>query len=155
MNGSDPKSLYHFALFCNINFSLFGVWALCTYIYFSIDIWNNNDNNDNRILIFTSSEIGTTTTRTTATTTRIESPQTEHDDRRSPSPPPSSQQQQQGEEEEATRMRRRSTRKYSFNIFDGTNASGEFAAFIHGGDSDDDNVDNEQTNHWDTIQDHI
>ncbi|OEU08736.1 hypothetical protein FRACYDRAFT_249639 [Fragilariopsis cylindrus CCMP1102] len=103
----------------------------------------------------------------TATTTRIESPQPEHDDRRSPSPPPSSQQQQQqqqqqqgeeeGEEEGgATRIRRRSrSRKYSFNIFDGTNASGEFAAFIHGGDSDDDNVDNEQTNHWDTIQDHI
>ena len=162
MNGSDPNSLYHFALFCNINFSLFGLWALFTYVYFSIDIWNNNDNNDNRILIFTSSEIGTTT-RTTATTTRIESPQTEHDDRRSPSPPPSSQQQQhqhqegeEEEEEEATRMRRRSrSRKFSFNIFDGTNASGDFAAFIHAGDSDDDNVDNEQTNHWDTIQDHI
>jgi len=46
--------------------------------------------------------------------------------------------------------------KYSFNIFDGTNAaSGAFAAFVHDGDSDDERVDHEQTVHWDAIQDHV
>jgi len=46
--------------------------------------------------------------------------------------------------------------KYSFNIFDGTNAaSGAFAAFIHEGDSDDERVDHDQTVRWDAIQDHV
>jgi hypothetical protein len=44
---------------------------------------------------------------------------------------------------------------YSFNIFDGTNASGAFAAFIHDGDSDDENIDNEQTKHWADVQNHV
>jgi len=45
--------------------------------------------------------------------------------------------------------------RYSFNIFDGTNASGAFAAFIHDGDSDDENVDNAVTDYWADVQDHI
>jgi len=44
--------------------------------------------------------------------------------------------------------------KYSFNIFDGTNASGAFADFIHDGDSDDEKVDNAMTDRWAAIQDH-
>jgi hypothetical protein len=146
-DGSDPNSLFHFVLFCNINLSLFGLWTLFTYLYFSIDTRNNKNNNDNSILNFTGSEI-VTTARTAAITT-IESQQMEHG-RRSPS----SHQEEEEEEGGGTRKKRRS-RQYSFNIFDGTNASGEFAAFIHDGDSDDENVDNEQTNHWDTIQDHV
>ncbi|OEU08302.1 hypothetical protein FRACYDRAFT_250091 [Fragilariopsis cylindrus CCMP1102] len=56
------------------------------------------------------------------------------------------------------RMRRRNEAeqpKYSFNIFDGTNASGVFADFIHDGDSDDEKVDNATTDHWAAVQDHI
>merc|ERR1712238_401036 len=46
--------------------------------------------------------------------------------------------------------------RYSFNIFDGTNAaSGAFAAFIHDGDSEDERVDHAQTVHWEAIQDHV
>mmetsp|Transcript_17138 Transcript_17138/g.35199 ORF Transcript_17138/g.35199 Transcript_17138/m.35199 type:complete len:403 (-) Transcript_17138:181-1389(-) len=45
--------------------------------------------------------------------------------------------------------------KYSFNIFDGTNATGAFAEFIHDGDSDDERQDNEQTTHWSAVQDQI
>ena len=45
--------------------------------------------------------------------------------------------------------------KYSFNIFDGTNASGAFADFINDGDSDDEQYDNGITEHWAAIQDHI
>ena len=142
-DGSDPYSLFHYVLFCNINFALFGLWTLFTYLYFSIDIRNNKKNNNNsNILIFTSSEM-VTTTRTTATT-RIESTLS------------SPQQDEGGGGGERSRSRSRSrSGKYSFNIFDGTNASGEFAAFIHDGDSDDEKVDNEQTNQWDTIQDHL
>ena len=44
---------------------------------------------------------------------------------------------------------------YSFNIFDGTNASGTFADFIHSGDSDDENIDNEQTIYWTDVQNHV
>jgi len=45
--------------------------------------------------------------------------------------------------------------RYSFNIFDGTNASGAFASFIHDGDSDDEKVDNTMTDHWASVQDHV
>merc|ERR1712238_304956 len=50
---------------------------------------------------------------------------------------------------------KKTTPEYSFNIFDGTNASSEYAEFIYAGDSDDERVDREQTNHWDTCQDHL
>lgn len=48
-----------------------------------------------------------------------------------------------------------SDRGYSFNIFDGTNATGAFADFIHDGDSDDERADNAQTTHWSSVQDQI
>merc|ERR1712238_62294 len=44
--------------------------------------------------------------------------------------------------------------RYSFNIFDGTDASGAFAAFIHEGDSDDERADDAMTDHWAAVQDH-
>ena len=53
------------------------------------------------------------------------------------------------------RRRRTKSRKYSFNIFDGTNASGAFADFVHDGDSEDEKIDNEQTKHWEIVQDHV
>jgi hypothetical protein len=49
----------------------------------------------------------------------------------------------------------RSSRKWSFNIFDGTNGSGAYADFVHEGDSDDERIDNEQTIKWSAVQDHI
>ena len=45
--------------------------------------------------------------------------------------------------------------KYSFNIFDGTGATGAFAEFINEGDSEDELADNEQSKHWSAVQDHI
>ena len=45
--------------------------------------------------------------------------------------------------------------KWSFNIFDGTNASGAFADFVHDGDSEDERVDNQQTIQWNAVQDHV
>jgi len=48
-----------------------------------------------------------------------------------------------------------STPRYSFNIFDGTNASGIFAEFIHDGDSEDEKLDDKATKHWEAIQDYV
>ena len=45
--------------------------------------------------------------------------------------------------------------RYSFNIFDGTNASGAFAEFIHEGDSEDERLEQEETERWASIQNHI
>lgn len=42
-----------------------------------------------------------------------------------------------------------------FNIFDGTHASGPFAQYIFDGDSDDEAVDQEQTDHWNEVQAHV
>ena len=50
---------------------------------------------------------------------------------------------------------RQSSARYSFNIFDGTNATGTFAEFVHDGDSDDEQTDNEMTDHWAAVQDYI
>ena len=43
----------------------------------------------------------------------------------------------------------------SFNIFDGTNASGPFAAFIFEGDEEDERRDTGETEHWDAVQSHL
>jgi len=45
--------------------------------------------------------------------------------------------------------------RYSFNIFDGTNATGGFAEFIYEADSDDEMNDERETQQWKDIQDHI
>ena len=45
--------------------------------------------------------------------------------------------------------------RFSFNIFDGTNASGIFADFIHDGDSEDIRLDQASTDKWAACQDHI
>ena len=44
---------------------------------------------------------------------------------------------------------------YTFNIFDGTNASSTFAEFVFEGDSDDEDEDQRQSNMWNTIQSHV
>lgn len=54
-----------------------------------------------------------------------------------------------------TSTSKKSERKYSFNIFDGTNATGAYANYIYDGDSDDERNDNQQTDHWDSVQNHI
>ena len=41
-----------------------------------------------------------------------------------------------------------SDRTISFNIFDGTNAGGAFAQFVHDGDEDDEENDEKETRHW-------
>ena len=45
--------------------------------------------------------------------------------------------------------------QYTFNIFDGTNASGAYSEFIHDGDSEDERMDGDETDHWNAVQNHI
>jgi hypothetical protein len=44
---------------------------------------------------------------------------------------------------------------WTFNIFDGTNADGAFAAFIYEGESDDERDDKRESVHWSELQNHI
>jgi hypothetical protein len=158
-DGSDPKALFLYVLFSNINFALFGLWSLFMYLFFSIDINRNKNKNtntnptgggggggggDGSVLthrvsshIFTSSEIVTAAAAAAAVAVAVAVAST------STAIEPSQQ-------EEGIIPRR-----YSFNIFDGTNASGEFSCFIHDGDSEDEENDEEQSKHWDAIQDHV
>jgi len=110
-----------------VNFSLFGLWSILVYYYFttnmsiiahkskdpSIRMQSTNHNKDN---------------------TDVTVPTNNNDldeDQTTPSQP-----------------------KYSFNIFDGTNAGGAFAEFVHEGDSDEDDV-NAGNEKWAAIQDHL
>ena len=45
--------------------------------------------------------------------------------------------------------------KWSFNIFDGTNAEGDFADFVFDGDSEDERYDQGETDRWREIQGHV
>jgi len=145
----NSQFLHPYYVFAQLNFSIFALWAMLSYFYFSVEKKtastkatgdeNNSKNNATEITlengmnidtsrhqdyIFTSQEfaIQDTTPKLTPETVT---------------------------EKSAPRPR------YSFNIFDGTGASGAFASFIHDGDSDDEKVDNAATEHWAAVQDHI
>jgi len=51
--------------------------------------------------------------------------------------------------------RRSTSSRYSFNIFDGTNAAGQFADFVFEGDSSDLQTDMAETEKWNAVQNHI
>ncbi|VEU44397.1 unnamed protein product [Pseudo-nitzschia multistriata] len=60
----------------------------------------------------------------------------------------------------STKSRNRSgsdrvSRKFSFNIFDGTNASSAYSDFIFDGDSEDEREDHRETQQWSSVQDQI
>jgi len=142
-------------VFAEITYELFAVWIMLIYAYFTFDRFGssgNNKNNDND----NDNDTGNTTIENrfdtvTATTKKnsnnlesIFGPEgiTGNSSKAptmvaAPTPAPVTEQP-----------------KYSFNIFDGTNASGAFADFIHDGDSDDEKVDNAMTDRWAAIQDH-
>jgi len=140
--------LYHifpFMIFAIIIFCIFAFWAMLSYMYFSVEkksistTVTVNGMNTNTVepkssdeFIFHSQEIATQgppTGLTTATATVAVAT--------------------------TTTETLPQQRTYSFNIFDGTNASGAFAEFIHDGDSDDDKEDNAATDHWAAVQDHM
>ena len=53
------------------------------------------------------------------------------------------------------RQRNNAQELQTFNIFDGTNATGTLAEFVFDGDSEDEAADREETERWQEIQDHV
>ena len=144
--------------FAQLNISLFALWAMLSYFYFSFKRKLTN--------------VPSSTTNTNATTTSVENnttndvvPTTNTEQRKNKDflfrseefiieePPPTTT--TDGIITTAAIPHEQHQRKYSFNIFDGTNASSAFADFVHDGDSDDENYDQEITDHWAAVQDHI
>jgi len=147
------ESLFPYSVAASINFAFFGVWTMLTYRHFSIapkvkKIHNSEDNN----------EASTMTNKPNSITRRSDATEFIFDTGNGASSRvlgnsiSSKTQKMAGElEKEEPRPKR----QYSFNIFDGTNASGAFGAFVHDGDSDDERCDEAETEKWGAVQNHI
>jgi len=146
----DDDNLTPFTLTAQIMYTMFAFWSMLSYWYFSIDLPHNKQ----KATIQGTDEAKPKKRETretqlifhadaTRSTSRIsggsDSPTTKTDA-----------QVQSGAETEPTEERR-----YSFNIFDGTNACGAFSEFIHDGDSEDERLEREETDRWNAVQDHI
>jgi len=139
-----------YTIFVLFNYSLFGFYSMIVYQYFTIErkkktdtstsLSDSNANNNNSIK---NHELKPNNTNDNVSSNFIFNSQEIKNDvnngpkLRSPAAPLS-----------------RSPR-YTFNIFDGTNGNGEFSDFVYAGDSDDEKVDDEESKHWDCIQDHV
>ena len=152
----------------HLNFSLFALWAMLSYFFFSFtkkstNVPSSKTTNTN------ATGNGNTDTAANMTTTPVENNTTNDvptntEQRKSSNflfsseefiieePPPSTTTTTTTVPHE---QQQRRLEIYSFNIFDGTNASSAFAEFVHDGDSDDENDDNEETERWAAVQDHI
>jgi len=119
---------FGFAMFGTVNVALFSFWTMIVYRYFSID----RENFDETILDSSCTKFSSGGDRN-------------RQDETCPA----------REINTSRKSRKPRNTIFSFNIFDGNNASGAFARFIHDGDSDDERVDNKETAHWKTVQDHI
>lgn len=169
-----PDTMINLSIFSNIMFTLFGLWSAVMYWYFSTDdpalLFDNdgeadadadagNESGD----IYTSSALGPDAAKentgfmaedsenekktgvvSSDTTTGVTAPRRPSVDQNSGS---------------NRNLTRRSSgaqkRKYSFNIFDGTNATSMYAEFIYGCDSEDEMNEQQETEKWSTIQDHM
>jgi hypothetical protein len=88
----------------------------------------------------------TTTKTTAAAATTTTTPNTNNNNRTTTTTTTTTPQQ---------KKRSRISKKFSFNIFDGTNAKGDLAQFIVEGDSDDERKDDEETQQWSSVQNHV
>mmetsp|Transcript_26919 Transcript_26919/g.59116 ORF Transcript_26919/g.59116 Transcript_26919/m.59116 type:complete len:410 (+) Transcript_26919:172-1401(+) len=141
-----PFMLYWTASMCN--FSLFGVWCICSYRYFLVDehLIQRNDDNLNTGRREGANDAAMPTNIDVHNANGDESSGVAH------LPP-------------ETRARasffwkRKSNQvpsaRYSFNIFDGSNASGGFANFVFEGDQEDERADKKETDLWKGVQDHV
>jgi len=145
-------------MFALINYALFGLWSMLTYRYFSLlsaslSIDNNqlkNNNGDNGANQHSKNSMINASAETDTTKYIFNA------------------EEQPGVIENSQPFSTTTTtvaaiavtaaaleRQYSFNIFDGTNASSAFADFIHDGDSDDELAGNEESARWSAVQDHV
>jgi len=145
----DEDTLFPYKVAGQIIYTLFAFWSMLTYWYFSIDVPNNGPTNKRETASPTSKRKETRDTQLifNAESTRIQDPNSRLSEI-SDSPTTKTTQAQPGQEPALER-------RYSFNIFDGTNACGAFSDFIHDGDSEDERLEREETDRWNSVQDHI
>jgi hypothetical protein len=152
-------------LFSNFMFMLFALFSMMVYVYFTTGDWYATvDLEDDELDESSHHEMQASTDlifghlELTLRGERNGSEAIENDDNAPSSPVPrrtsSSSQQQSPRRKSKSRKSSRKSR-YSFNIFDGTNASGKFANFIFEGDSEDIRYDNNETEKWNAVQDQI
>jgi len=167
-----PGKLFPYVLVSQINLSLFGLWSMLAYRYFSVDPYSErsgkpkekgtdrrrtrNPTEDVSSMPDTNDKPETTTLQTDVTEFIFNTGErssssldaisvaTDKTDKR-----------KSGEESPIPVEPPKAQHRYSFNIFDGTNASGAFAEFIHEGDSEDERLEKEETERWAQIQSHI
>ena len=147
--------MQHYFTFAQTNYAIFSLWSMLSYFYFSIKknpisttvtvVNDNNNNTNNETENQLENEVNANSAEQKSSNDFIFNSQ------RIGSPVMSTERGTATATETVAQQP-----KYSFNIFDGTGAaSGAFAEFIHDGDSDDENEDNAQTDHWAAVQDHI
>jgi hypothetical protein len=176
--GYSNKTELMFALmvFENLVFSLFSLWSMLSYRYFSIESDideqqpQQNDPPSNSTATPTAGQQQkqtNTPTEEEEERTKNTSNSTEHIFSSHELPPNSTASATRDSSSKPTievcNKGERNSKKnftsprqtYSFNIFDGTNATGTFADFVHSGDSDDEDIDNEQTMYWTDVQNHV
>jgi hypothetical protein len=143
---ASEESLVPYVLVAQINFSLFGLWSMLAYWHFAIEP-KTKKKHDSK----TKEAAGPGTRRSSKTKEFIFNTSFSAGDR-SPSEPSVA-----GTTSKTMGVtnHERVQRKYSFNIFDGTNASGHFAEFVHDGDSEDEFADNQETKLWAAVQEQI
>jgi len=160
-NGNiDTLQLFPFYIFTQLNIGIFALWAMLSYLYFSVEkksvstTVTGNDNNrkhNNATEIPLENRMNTDTTSIGLKTsydfifTSQEIVSTETPTLVTTSAPPAP--------AIATEALAQQP-KYVFNIFDGTDASGAFAEFIYDVDSDYEEEENAITDHWAAVQDH-
>jgi len=130
-------------LFCGINWALFFFFTSLAYRFFTVDSKKNL-----KIIVDASST--KSTTQTERTEGGVFGNKTEGEIKSEGDTPPVT---ATVPEERRTSQERLS--RYSFNIFDGTNATGQFSDFIYAGDSDDENADDAETMYWGAVQNHV
>eukprot|EP00536_Pseudo-nitzschia_multiseries_P006294 jgi/Psemu1/304012/fgenesh1_kg.131_\ len=168
----STTTYHHLTLFGNVMFTLAGVWMGMMYAYFSYkstelptemldeslhpvstdDFHNETRNTIHGPFIFSSENFLTTPLEKVEeleTTTGI--PSQNGAGRKDAKPVPTVTLEQRKPPPPLSEPKR----QYSFNIFDGTNATGAYASYIFDGDSDDERVDDSETRKWSAVQDRI
>jgi len=143
--------LFPWVVAAKLNFGLFGLWNMLWYMHFTIDPFKSKRKKDSKVVkIADKPHEGEFIFKTGASSSKLE------DSNSTDSPTnKTAGQAHQRESEGTAESAEAPEQRFEFNIFDGTNASGMYADFIHEGDSEDERMDCEETERWNCIQNHI
>lgn len=142
-------------VFAEINYALFFFWTLLMYRYFTADAVSASQAGSNAgsqepkpsahiqssEFIFNFDDAEEKDAGTASPDRNENGPAPEAGNSNAPETPPSLQRSGSQQQEQ-----------FTFNIFDGTNATGTYSGFIYCGDSDDEDADQRETDHWNSVQ---